>query len=1533
MSAFSDWLSKYTPDVVESVIKEKALPALGKALNTPLGIVMMKANEAFTEVIRRPVGTAMLTTKALQPGGIEPISPKEAYKATERISYGEIGTNLAGQSPINELTVKGAGAIAKLTGNRDKFDHVIKNVPFINPDYNLLDEAQRQEAQQNPFYQFVTGLTDIGLDYLVGTKGVGGLTKLGLTKSGISRIPGTREAKIGLAKDFDEGKKAYDESVKMGTDFVAPNGSSIHIYNALKEKDPLKLLANPFIARSTNVSFLSRAAAEADSWDEVAALFGAEMGIPSYLQKLDQIAPAKFDALMENKKPIDLTPIGPEDLKMMDELPTIEESARLKNVLNDIIQRNPLLKDEWKDWYSGVQSGVQNLSYAPSRFTFLEKVNAGLAKRNLDRLIGYDEGIQETIIGGGMYRPFKVLTLASTRLRPTNWIRFTEPGNPMGEINELSAYLNSFKTLRKPEYEGFRKAVLRTYITTPSDEASRAAAIASIEKAAITKVAEDMLKTYGIKGVEAEGLVDGAVKQLQDKRQLITAQARLNPEGIVSKNPNGEVLAVDRNIKSKLASEMPLLDAYTIESALRQEILASKPLLISDIVKKATLKLDALERHFSAAVLIRPGYIPKQSIFEPLMRLVGISHLHSLPKLLSKEKIQVNYRDLDLPDGTQMVSKEIDLLSPNVPGGGAMAAQLNPALSLSRVVQPGRWETSDSSKLVGERNIVPNTPKNAKLYWPEWAKQVQALKNDPVFIAVLEGRTDQQIVQSLLRDFEIRGAQSDLNRLAVSRSMQASGPSKGVIDTSPEAALFFATEGRKVAEELIPDAALRKKIIEIDEPITDKLAKELMAGKKAPTLRVKNEDPAGLLATGISKGFNIIAAPERILFRTKVGRYFANEAIKTFQENAKLLGTEVTGETWNSWRRAAQAYGVRQVNSIFYTIQKMNNLQYYSRYLLGFPTAMFNSLKYWTKAGLNNPYNFALLEQIRTSPWAVGMVVDEDGNKISVEEADKYNKVAYLVLPFFNKTDRVTPYRYKMNTDQFNYLANGVSPNWLGQVMLNTLVASAPSVETMLKKYLGEKIYNRLIYGGVPKSYTPSARESQGGSILDVAAAFTTNVAEQVFVPGFILQAADLARLGIAELVKPKGGALKSFLGSELQFRNDQVASTLWAIHNARLVNWDLNGAEGPQPDVKDSVKQTFIHLTARLINRLFGVAGTGLSLTNEPTSNIYRSEFDRIEQNLRNNPEELAKYKGMSAEDAAVQEYILQYGEESLRFLIPGTKLVTSISPEQEAVKRLKSYNWLENWVGGNAQKRISVIGIVLNPATPGEYSPAASAYLRSASVANLPLSLGTKSFAERQAEAQIEDGWREYNQIIAEQNAKLAGRPSKSLTARVNYDIWLDSRKKLYDPETGLINRNTAWADNYGDQSTIFNESNNLIKTALSNEQFLKDVQKSPYDKQLWDTVSEWYNARQQVFNQWNNLPVNSVQRKQLTEQWENTVFNLVSKNTYFADFAARWLTGDPIIDMKEILSAEKEPQAQNVAPAAPSVDLNSIDLFGGQ
>jgi hypothetical protein len=642
---------------------------------------------------------------------------------------------------------------------------------------------------------------------------------------------------------------------------------------------------------------------------------------------------------------------------------------------------------------------------------------------------------------------------------------------------------------------------------------------------------------------------------------------------------------------------------------------------------------------------------------------------------------------------------------------------------------------------------------------------------------------------------------------------------------------------------------------------------------------------------GVNAGFRAIAKPESSLFRSPYGTYYGNQAVKLIVENAKRNGIEVTSDMWqNQIRPIAQEYALKQVEDTFYSIRRMNNVQYYSRFLLGFPNAMFNSVKFWVKAGFANPYNFALLEQIRTSPWAAGMVVDEDGNKISYEEADAQNKSAYLVLPFFNKPAKAQPFVYKMNANQLNFLTNGPSPNWIGQVALNTAVQNFPNLETKIKNTVGEKLYNQLIFGGVPRGVTPAAKDTEGSSGVQVLSSVVSNVAEQVFVAGSLKSAIELA--GLSWDV--------AFNKDKIQFRKDAVATTLWSIHTARRMDWELNNPDGPEPDIDKSIDLTLNLMGWRLVRKLFSPLG----VTDQPTSTIYRDEFDRMELNYVNNPQLLADKPGVAPYQAALQDFIIMYGEEAVRNLITGTKYKTSIAPEQVAAGRLKSYDWLQKWTGENPDSRVPVVGMVLNPVVPGDYSPAASANLKISTIGGVPIFEGNKTFAEREADAKIEDGWREYDRITKERDAYLAGRPSKSLTANSNADIRAWYRDQIYNEVDGLSVRNPQWVETFGNTSNTFAEGLNLINTALNNEQFINDISKSAPEQSLWDTIKIWRDGRDSIFQEWNLLPANSFRRKQIRLQYEAFIFDLAQSNTYFADFANRYLVGDPMADIKEIV-----------------------------
>jgi hypothetical protein len=477
-----------------------------------------------------------------------------------------------------------------------------------------------------------------------------------------------------------------------------------------------------------------------------------------------------------------------------------------------------------------------------------------------------------------------------------------------------------------------------------------------------------------------------------------------------------------------------------------------------------------------------------------------------------------------------------------------------------------------------------------------------------------------------------------------------------------------------------------------------------------------------------------------------------------------------------------------------------------------------------------------------------------------------------------------------MNANQLNFLTNVPSPNWLGQVALNTAVQNFPNLETKIKGAVGEKLYNQLIFGGVPRGIVPAAKDTEGTSGLQVLSSFASNVIEQVFVAGSLKSAIELFGLGWDV----------AFNKDKIEFRKDAVASTLWSIHTARRMDWELNNPDSPEPDINKSIDLTLNLMVWRLVRKLFSPLG----VTDQPTSIMYRDELDRLELNYVNNPQLLADRPGVAPYQAAVQDFIMMYGEEAVRNLITGTKYKTSVAPEQIAAGRLKSYTWLQKWAGENPDSRVPVVGMVLNPVVPGDYSPAASANLKISTVGGVPIFEGTKTFAEREADARIEDGWREYDRITKERDAYLAGRPSKSLTANSNSDIRAWYRDQLYNEADGLAVRNPQWVETFGNTSDTFTEGLNLINVALDNEKFINDISKSAPEQSLWDTVRVWRDGRDSIFTEWNLLPANSPRRKQIRLQYEAFIFDLAQSNTYFADFANRYLVGDPMADIKEIL-----------------------------
>jgi hypothetical protein len=1506
LGALTDWLTSTKPTAaIGDFLTQKLAPAALEILQ-PLEKPMVAADKAFETVVRDPIGVAALQSGYAARG--EVISPKEIYKATDRISYGEATAFNLSQTALRP--VRGfIGGVAEAVGGKKAVEKTYDFLPLLNPDYDILDEEQRQAAQESPFYQFITGLTDIGLEVFVGGKGVGAATRFTKIKTGLARdLKKPAEVVEQLENEASAGLISIQSQLDNGIaidNIVAPNGITEDVLGTLKAKDDFEMLAVPSVYNSSNPLFLKDLLLAAKTPAEKTDIILAEYGSVNALKRLQAESPAVADSVTISKEPLQLTIFDINEVSQNTKiLNDATESQRLNSVLQDIIKRDSRLANDYQGWYTRKLSGEANvLSWSPAKFSFVQKLQQNTTGWKVDRLIGAKGGIDESIIGGGAVRPFRILSLNALRLKPRGYLNYTYP-NLLDSMEELSAVILSNKLLRKEvDIDGvttsdFRKEQIKIWneaVSEPQKDLAIATVEQNIARRMAATIAQEMKRTEVLDTTQAMALV-------QAKRDNIIDRARNTENGLVAEELGSkEVVAVNETLKFKLTSSKPMLDLNLLEQEMRAQYGASLSAMVRGKLQSMPAVFDSFERAFSAAVLIRPGYIPKNSIFEPFMRLLGMTHAVTLPRMY-RERIQ-SFDILDDVTG-EVVSKRLDIIGQDTPGGQALAAEWGAAANLANVTNPKAAIDAKVKKL-SEVLVDPNNSTQKGLvkdYWTTYTGRVYQYKNDTIGQRVMRGADNNQIVSYLKRDLDANGRFSIAYRLIeedlATKGLTTLGKQLGLEDLSDTNLLKLVERYRKEINSLIPDKTLQKTIAAMDEVFTVKLAEKMTKGMKLPALNVATDRLPGLdrpferlnksAQAVINKGFDLISGPEILLFRNQFGRYYGTQMVKAMVDGYKKQDIPITMELWtNTIRPAAQEYALKQVRETFYSIRRMNNVQYYSRFLLGFPTAMFNSVKFWTRQGYNNPYNFALLEQLRTSPWAVGMVVDEEGNKISPEEARKGGKAAYLTIPFFNKPDqRTRAFTVKMNVDQVNFLVNGPSPNWIGQASINTIIQTTPNLETTLKDFMGEKAYNRLVYGGVPRGIVPEARELQGKNAFDIGLGFASNVIEQTFLPGSFTSGIQAIKTQIA--------------GKDLKFSSDAVASSLWSIHTAKRIDWELNNPDSPEPQLDESIKDTVKFMQWRFLTRFLSPLG----LTFEPNTIFYRDEFDRFELNYANNPALLADKPGIAPYQAAAQDFISLYGNEAMRALVSGTKFTTSVAPEQEAVRRFDEYKWLEKWVGDAPANRLPIIGMVVNPVVPGEYSPAASAYLRTQTIAGEPLGTGVKTFAEREREAIEKEGWREYDLIVKKRDAALAGRRFKSITAKSNNDIRLE-----FIADINLLNsKNQAWEEAFGNSENTFPESLNLIKTALSNEQFIKDISSSDAEKKLWTSVSVWVQERDRLFSQWQNAKIGSSQRKNLRREYENLILALTESNTYFSDFANRYLNGDPMADIREIIQTEE-------------------------
>lgn len=863
----------------------------------------------------------------------------------------------------------------------------------------------------------------------------------------------------------------------------------------------------------------------------------------------------------------------------------------------------------------------------------------------------------------------------------------------------------------------------------------------------------------------------------------------------------------------------------------------------------------------------------------------------------------------------------------NMPGGRADLAEVSPIRSAASLVTSPTTERVRRRQRESRATGVP-VAKGSKQWWDAYATTLDTYRvNDPVFSRIIQGENDDSILNFLMRDLQFNGTESTMYRLAVKHEIDKQNSImmvRPVLDELDESfARRIIDEARTQFDELVPDDLIRQRLAA--GPVTRtqlQKAWEARGVNYVELLPALPRTPVGLnnanmwealvnvYATAVDTGFRLITQPEYVMFRSPFMKRVSEQTMVELLDNARRSNVDITQEVLTRYAQISRRTAVAAADETFYAVRRMNNAQYMSRFLLGFPNAMYNSIRFYAQQAIDNPYTLVLLNDVREAPYDIGMVVDEDNNPLTPREADRQNKETYVVLPFPLQTN--TPgFRGKLNTRQFDFLTAGPTPSWLATVPLSLAVTRFPTLEQTLSDTLGKRMYGTLLFAGQPQF---KAGES--------ASEMLNNYVQGNVVPRWLTEGLQLAYATADKdkVLGTRGGQL------------GRIANTVWAVHSARLHSYAVNNPDQVQPAdgqkfLNESLEIALSFERTRWVTRLLSPLG----VTWEPSSQIVKDYRINREAFYRQNPDMLGN---RDIDDAVFADMITMWGgdEQSLTgFLVSSRTSDLGVQPTQVAYQRLQANRDLVAGVlkENPSPEAADSIGIITDTVIPGEFSPAVYSSLDALEVGGIEFPPLTRSVRDREQERLERNGWLEYNRITARYDSLLLGRRSKSLLSVENRDLWASRKQEVL----ALAAANKPWGDKFGNSTATIAPNLRMIGAAVGDDTFMR-AQTGP-DKQKWDGIAEWYELYVATKDAYDRLPPNSAKRNGLREWWEGETARLRAGNTFFADFHSRYLQGDEVIDVPELLNQDLPPVGvQRTAPqlTSPAGD-EAVDFFNSR
>jgi hypothetical protein len=883
-------------------------------------------------------------------------------------------------------------------------------------------------------------------------------------------------------------------------------------------------------------------------------------------------------------------------------------------------------------------------------------------------------------------------------------------------------------------------------------------------------------------------------------------------------------------------------------------------------------------------------------------------------------------------------NEPVDIYGTKVPGaldplysGNSWVSNIAPVATIfNTTIQGGiaRFRAAQASMAL----IKPgNTPSYINAY----AKTLSQMSNDVSIKMIVAGAEPDEVMEYLYNNYKKFGRDSELARIATEGKLEKGDLSKldDFINDNDYVREVYGAQ-KSLVDQLLPDEGIRQRFLAQGGLTADEVAERFGAqlksgifpdGRRMPALYgtdyTDNLVYSGKLSrlnttwTNITRaGFEFFSMPEYYWFRIPFYNKAWKEAMQRMYKVAESQGRDASELlTSPRWRATAHQYALKQVDDTFYSISRMNNFQYYSRFVAAFPLPVMNSAKFWAKASLNNPYNLIFLDKIRLAPWSYGesiaqFVVDEEGNRVEAKDAFDSEKQTALILPSFTKDNELPAYVGKVPTAQFGFLTDGPSSNFLVKMPLSLLYMNFPKIEKKVQDLLGEDLYSNLLFQGRP--ITEYVAES-GDGFLDMLSSSFLSAAEETVLPKWGRNLGTFIIMGIRNIAN---GNLDEEIA---EYQTPSAQTSMFMVnYNTDRINYDNGGRVGPVPTAKKALEKTQMHIAGMIARRFFSFIG----VTETPQDMIMRDEFQRLKEYYIDNPSQVPR--GMTAYTRAYAEFINLYGDEADRYL-SAKKGKGSPNPSQKSLDKWSASSDVVNEILAKDSQSIYLVSMFTDPLTNEDYSPAARAYFNSQILAGQPL--GGKILTPQQRDERYEEmrGRFEYSNAILKVQSFLANTPYKTLEVNSLEGL----RNELQQEQERIFEAYPAYkreSEQGGDNN--FFKAREAIGAALNNKKFMDWVKTQPEEESLWTTLKFWYEDNQELEQVLKDNPrMTDYERSIYKARYQNNIYEYITGNPYFADFFGQWLYGDRNYDKAYMAQRQLgKPEIRvGIQPSLPTAD----------